>query len=36
MEEIEEVLQAIAMHYDGFVAERKVVSFTSSQLDECA
>jgi len=36
VEEIEEVLQAIVMHYDGFVAERKVVSFASSQLDECA
>jgi tRNA-dihydrouridine synthase B len=36
VEEIEEVLQEIAMRYDGFTAERKVVSFTSSQLDECA
>src|SRR3954467_14096312 len=35
-EEIEEVLQEIVIRYDGFVAERKVFSFTSSQLDECA
>jgi tRNA-dihydrouridine synthase B len=36
VEEIEEVLQKIEMRYDGFAAERKVVSFSSSQLDECA
>jgi tRNA-dihydrouridine synthase B len=36
IEEIEKVLQEIIMRYDGFVAERKVISFTSSQLDECA
>jgi len=36
VEEIEEVLEQIVERYDGFVTERKVVSFTSSQLDECA
>lgn len=36
VEEIEEVLKEIVIRYDGFVAERKVVLFTSAQLDECA
>lgn len=34
MEEIEDVLQQIALRYEGFVAERKTVQFSSSQLQE--
>ena len=36
MNEIEEVLQEIIKRYDGFVEERKVVLFSSSQLEERA
>jgi nifR3 family TIM-barrel protein len=36
VQEIEEALQEIVMRYDSLVTERKVVSFTPSQLDECA
>lgn len=36
LEEIENVLQQIVIRYDGFVAERKFVSFSASQLEECA
>jgi len=36
LEEIEEVLQQIAFRYDGFVAERNLTTFSTTQLSECA
>ena len=36
LEEIEEVLQQIAFRYDGFVAERNLETFSTTQLSECA
>jgi nifR3 family TIM-barrel protein len=36
IEEIEAVLQQIIERYDGFIAERKMVSFSASQMEECA
>jgi nifR3 family TIM-barrel protein len=36
IEEIEEVLQQIVVRYDGFVAERNIVTFATTQLSECA
>lgn len=36
LEEIEAVLDAIAVRYEGFIPERKPVTFSSSQLEECA
>jgi len=36
LEEIEEVLQQIAVRYNGFVAERNLAVFSSNQLGECA
>jgi len=36
LEEIEEVLQQIAFCYDGFVAERNLTTFSTTQLSECA
>src|SRR5690349_7180579 len=36
IEEIEEVLQQIVIRYDGFVAERNITAFATTQLSECA
>jgi len=36
LEDIEEVLQQIAFRYDGFVAERNLTTFSTTQLSECA
>jgi nifR3 family TIM-barrel protein len=36
IEEIEEVLQQIVVRYDGFVAERNIAAFATTQLSECA
>ncbi len=36
VEEIEAVLQQVVQRYDGFIPERKLAGFSSSQLEECA
>ena len=36
LEEIEEVLQQIVARYNGFVAERTLTTFSTTQLSECA
>ena len=36
LEEIEEVLQQIVLRYNGFVAERNLTTFSTTQLSECA
>jgi len=36
LEEIEEVLQQIVLRYNGFVAERNLETFSTTQLSECA
>ncbi|MBS1660476.1 MAG: tRNA dihydrouridine synthase DusB [Bacteroidetes bacterium] len=36
VEEIEEVLQAVQQRYAGFIPERAVATFSSSQLEDCA
>jgi tRNA-dihydrouridine synthase len=36
LEEIDEVLQDIAIRYNGFIAERNLTTFSTSQLSECA
>ncbi|WP_153797793.1 tRNA dihydrouridine synthase DusB [Foetidibacter luteolus] len=35
LEEIEGILEQVVSRYDGFLPERQVVSFSSSQLEEC-
>lgn len=36
LEEIEDVLQQVEHRYDGFVPERVIAGFSSSQVEECA
>ena len=36
VEEIEEVLREIVQRYDGYLPERRVATFSDSQLEECA